>query len=459
MTERYFAALAAVVLVASLAGAAVAATEDSSGERRVEGWSPDVPDVHDVEEPAGDGVATVGDREFDSVQAAVDAAEPGETIVLEGRFDERVTVDTPGVTLEAVERDAAVIDGGEEGTVVEVVADDVTVEGVWIRNSGYDKNVDDSGVLVNGSSATLSELRLTEIAFGIWIGSVDDVTVEDSRIAGREDVQTVQRGNGIHLWETTDAELRNNSITTVRDGIYYQWAEGIHAAENAMWDMRYGVHYMYSNDNVLEGNVAFDNDVGYALMVSYDLTMRGNVAVNNDGTSGHGILLKDVEDSEIVGNELVGNDNGLYVYNAQDNRLTDNLLLENAVGVHITAGSSGELVTGNSFLGNDEAAFAETTSQTSWNGTERGNYWADARTVDLDEDGIGDTRYRPAGAVERLTHEHPQAAVFAESPAFDAVRLAESSFPVVESPGIVDQRPLAEPPHDNWRDYYADHDH
>ncbi|APW96751.1 copper-binding protein [Halobiforma lacisalsi AJ5] len=459
MNERYFVLVAAVVLVVAVAGGIVAASDDGADDETVDDWRPDVPDVRDVEEPAGDGVATVDGQEFDSAQAAVDAAEAGDTVVLEGQFEERVTVDTPGVTLEAAERDGAVIDGGEEGTVVEIRADDVTLENVWIRNSGYDKNVDDSGVLVNGSDATLSALRVTDVAFGVWIGDVDGATVEDTLIAGREDVETSQRGNGIHLWETTDAELRNNAITTVRDGIYYQWAEGVHAEGNAMWDMRYGVHYMYSNDNVLEDNVAFDNDVGYALMVSYELTMRDNVAANNDGTSGHGILLKDVEDSTVVGNELVGNGNGLYVYNAQDNRLADNLLLENDVGVHITAGSSGEVVTGNSFIANDEAAFAETNSQTSWNDTDRGNYWADARPVDVDGDGIGDTRYRPAGTVERLVHERPQAAAFAESPAFDAVRMAESSFPVLESPGIVDQRPLAEPAHDNWRDYYEDHDH
>ncbi|GAB3667774.1 nitrous oxide reductase family maturation protein NosD [Halopiger thermotolerans] len=459
MTERYFAVLAAVVLVTSLAGAAVAATDGSSGDESVDDWRADVPDVRGADAPETDGTATLDGQEFDSVQAAVDAAEPGDEIRLEGRFDERVTVDTPNVTIAAVERDAAVIDGGGKGTVVEITADGVTLDGIWIRNSGLDKGNEDSGVLVNGSSATLSELRLTEIEFGVWIGSVDNVTVEDSLIAGREDIKTVQRGNGIHLWESTDAEIRNNSITTVRDGIYYQWANGVVAEDNTMWNMRYGVHYMYSDDNRLVDNTAFDNDIGFALMVSTGLTLENNTAVNNDGTSGHGVLLKDVEDSEIVGNDLVGNGNGLYVTNSLDNRLADNLVLENEVGIHVTAGSSNAGVAGNSFIANGQAAFAETTSQAHWNTTDRGNYWADARTTDLDEDGISEVRHQPAGAVERLVHEQPQAAAFAESPAFDAVRMAESSFPVVESPGIVDHRPLAEPAHDNWRDYYADHDH
>ncbi|PCR91739.1 nitrous oxide reductase family maturation protein NosD [Natrinema ejinorense] len=459
MREEYFAVAAAVVLVCSVAGGAVAATSGSAESESVEGWEADVPAVHDVEEPRSDGVATVDDREFDSVQAAVDAAEPGETVRLEGRFDERIVVDTPDVTIAAVERDGAMIDGGGEGQVVAIEAENVTLENVWIRNSGFDRQDTDSGVLVNGSNATLSSLRLTEIQFGIWIGSVDDVTVEDSIVAGREDVPLAERGNGIHLWEATDTEVRNNSVTTVRDGIYYQWAEGVVAEGNTMWNMRYGVHYMYSDDNHLEDNVAFDNDVGFALMVSKRLTLLNNTAVNNDGTSGHGILVKDVEDSEIVGNDLVGNGNGLYVHNSQDNRLESNLVLANDVGVHITGGSSGETVSGNSFIRNGEAAFAETNSQTHWNDTDRGNYWSDARVADLDDDGISENRHRPAGAVEGLVHERPQAAVFAQSPAFDAVKLAESSFPVLETPGIVDNRPLADSPHEHWRSYYENHDH
>ncbi|WP_254765994.1 nitrous oxide reductase family maturation protein NosD [Salinilacihabitans rarus] len=458
MTEGWFAALAAAALVFSLAGAVVAAGDGGTEDRAVE-WRPDVPDVDDAEAPAEDGVATVDGREFDSAQAAVDAADAGETVVLEGRFDERVVVETPGLTLAAAAADGALLDGGGEGTVLVVRAANVTVDGLWIRNSGYDRTEDDAGVRVNGSDATLSNLRLTEVAFGVWIGDTTGVTVAESTVVGREDVDVEERGNGIHLWETEDAELRDNYVTTVRDGIYYSWATDVYATGNVLWDLRYGVHYMYSDGNRLDGNVAFDNDVGFALMVSENLVLEDNVAVRNDGRSAHGILVKDVEDSEIRDNAVVANGDGFYVYNAQDNVVADNLVLENERGVHVTAGSRGELVTGNSFIANDEAAYATTTAQVAWNDSEGGNYWSDARAVDLDGDGTSEIRHRPAGTVERLVYEQPRATAFAESPAFDAVRLAESSFPVVESPGVIDHRPLVEPPHEDWRDYYGDHDH
>ncbi|TYL36462.1 nitrous oxide reductase family maturation protein NosD [Natronococcus pandeyae] len=456
--ETWFVVAAVAVLVVSLAAAAVAASDGSDDrEATVEGWTPDVADPHDAEPPAEPGVATVDGEEFDSVQAAVDAAEPGDTVVLEGQFEEHVTVETADLALEAA-GEGALIDGGGEGTVVHVAAENVTLEELWIRESGHDRGNEDAGVLVNGSGSTLADVRITDTTYGVWIGEAEDVTVESATIVGREEVSQSERGNGIHLDRADGAELRDNEITTVRDGIYFSWSEGVDATGNVMWDLRYGVHYMYSDDNRLEGNVAFDNDVGFALMVSQNLTIVDNVAVNNDGPSGQGILVKDVDRSEIRDNAVVANGNGFYVYNAHGNELTDNLILENEVGVQFTAGSSDELVVGNSFVANDQSAYAPTTAQITWNDSERGNYWSDARAIDLDGDGTSETRHQPAGAVEAVVHDRPQAAVFAESPAFDAVRMAESSFPVIESPGVVDHRPLAEPAHDEWREYYEDHD-
>jgi nitrous oxidase accessory protein len=219
-----------------------------------------------------------------------------------------------------------------------------------------------------------------------------------------------------------------------------------------MWDNRYGVHYMYSDDNRLENNLAVDNDVGYALMVSDRLVVENNTAVRNDGTSGHGILLKDIEESTVRGNVLIENTHGLYVYNAQDNRIEGNLMLRNAVGLDDTADSRGQAVVGNSFVHNDDAVVTTTKRVQVWNGTDRGNYWSGARVADRDGDGVSEIRHRPIGIVENLVADHPQAAACASSPAFEAARMAESSFPVIETPGVIDRRPLVEPNHD-WRAY------
>jgi nitrous oxidase accessory protein len=440
------------MLVVSATAPFVVAAPDADAE---ENFDLDIDRSYEAPDVPAEPTATVDGETYETAQAAVDAADPGETVVLEGRFAENLSINTSGVTVRASDEGAA-IDGGGEDDVVVVRGANVTLEDLWIRNSGYEAGNEDSGVYLagNATGATLRGLYLSDITFGVWVNGPDEVTIADSRIEGREDVERrTDRGNGINLWETEGTVIHGNEITDVRDGIYYSWAQGVVTTNNTMWDNRYGVHYMYSDDNRLENNLAVDNDVGYALMVSDGLEVVNNTAVRNDGTSGHGILLKDIERSEIRGNVLVENGNGLYVYNTQDSRIAENLLLRNDVGAHVTAGSGGQEVVANSFIHNADAVTTTTQDLEVWNGTERGNYWSNARTADLDSDGISEVRHRPAGLVEYLETEQPQAAVFAASPAFDAVRLAESSFPVVEAPGIVDQRPLAEPHHDDWRKY------
>lgn len=454
---RLYAVLTAFVLVVAAAGAAAAPQQTSGVDTDAVTVDADVPDPDAFEPPEADGVATVDGTEYGSVQAAVDAADPGDTVRLSGRFDENVTVRTANLTLAVASQEAAMIDGGGEGDVLAIEASGVTVERVWINNSGWEADTEDAGVFVNGTDATLDSVRLTEVTFGVWVDGVDGVTVANSTIVGREEVRShAERGNGINLWETEDVVVRGNDITRVRDGIYFSWAEGVEATDNRMWDLRFGVHYMYSDDNLLADNLAFDNDVGYALMVSENLRIVDNRAIGNDGGSGHGILVKDVEDTTIRGNVLAGNEHGLFASNGQDNRIESNLMMANTVGVHSTAGSTDQTVVNNSFVHNDLQAFSTNDVVVAWNGTDGGNYWSDARTADRSGDGVSEIRHRPAGTVEQVLHDHPQAAVFAESPAFSAVRMAENSFPVLESPGIVDHHPLVESPHD-WERYYADH--
>ncbi len=448
MNEWWFAVVAAGVLTVLVGGVAVGMVIADAPEGFDHPLDP--PDVFDATPPSEEGSVTLNGEAYPTVQAAVDAAAPGETVVVEGVIEERVVIESPGIRIEGVDGpENAVIDGGAEETVIAVHAENVTIADLWIRESGYDRGTEDAGIVIDGANATVSNVRITEVTFGIWVNGVPGATIEESTIIGREGIDVyAQRGNGIHLWDADGAHVRDNNITNARDGIYFAWAEDVVAEGNVLWELRYGVHYMYSSDNRLSGNLAFDNDIGFALMISQNLTIEDNVAANNRGASGHGILIKDIDRSDIRDNHVVDNDIGFTVYNAQDNRITGNLILANDRGIHVTAGSHGELVVNNSFIDNGEAAFVDSRSQVSWNDTTRGNYWSDARTIDLTGDGTSEVHHRPAGTVEQLVYERPQAGVFVASPAFDVVRLAESSFPVIVAPGAVDHHPLTEPPHD-----------
>jgi nitrous oxidase accessory protein len=461
VTERAvevgFAVVVAALLVVSVGAVVATPVDDATRQTNID-FDQQVPESYDFDDPtgdAGDGTAAIDGQQYDSLAAAVDAAEPGDTVEVQGHVAGPVTLDTPNVTIAGTSPSDAVISGGEDGNVITINASDVTVRDVWVRDAGYSTADNDAAVWLAGANSAVEDARITNTTFGVWIDGVPDARVEGTTIVGRSSIERFSdRGNGIQLWRAASAEIADNRITDVRDGIYFSWSSDVEAYGNTMWDLRYGVHYMYSDRNRLENNTAFDNDVGYALMISDDLEIVNNTAVNNSGTSGHGILVREVDHSTISGNDLVGNDNGIFYYNSQDDEFADNLVLANDVGVHLTAGSTDLRGHGNTFIDNADAMYAVVGEQVAWNATDRGNYWDDASTVDVDHDGVSEVRFQPEGTVERLTRDHPEVRVFSSSPAFDAVRLASRSVPLVETRGVVDHYPLESPAHDDWRRYY-----
>jgi nitrous oxidase accessory protein len=447
-------AAAALLALSALTVAAVPTAADATGSEV--SYDASVPDEFDFGSGTeADGVARVNGERFDALAPALDAAEAGDTVAVSGRFDPEsaVAVETPNVTLEGVGDRLPVVDGSGEGDVLVVNATGVTVERLWVRNSGYATADNDAAVWVDGARSTVRHLRVTNTTFGVWVDGVANVTVANTTIVGRDEITArSDRGNGIQLWEATGARVVNNRITDARDGVYYSWASDVVARNNTLWDLRYGVHYMYSDRCVLANNTAVDNDAGYALMISQDLRIVDNVAVNNTGQSGHGIMLKSIDRTTVRGNHFVGNGNGVFFYNSLDNEVSHNLVAGNDVGVHLSAGSVRERIYRNTFVRNAVPVRADVGGQVTWNESV-GNYWGGAGVRDVDDDGVAESAYRPTDLVQRLRAENEQVGLFAASPAVSVVRLAERTLPVVESSGVVDRRPLVDPEHD-WRRYY-----
>jgi len=168
------------------------------------------PPTYDPDRPTDAGTATIlrdgsddtdADPEiYDDLSAAVDAAGPGDTIELSGVFEpaETVIVDEPGMTIRAASTHDALIDGGGEDTTIAVRAPNATVEGVWIDDTGENLESQDAAVYVaeNATGTTLTDLYLTDAAFGVWVNGADQVTIADSRIEGTQAPRFANRGNG-----------------------------------------------------------------------------------------------------------------------------------------------------------------------------------------------------------------------------------------------------------------------
>src|SRR5680860_528660 len=237
------------------------------------------------------------------IQQQLDDLEPGATFELPPENISPLVIMVPGVTVACLPE--TTIDGGGKGNAVEIQAEGVTLSGCRIRNWGTDLNELDAGVFINREAvnATVEDNDLQGSAFGIWLDATPDVTVRNNTIRGDAAVRPNDRGNGIHLFNTTGALIEGNDIRETRDAIYIETSNGNEIINNTMTDLRYGIHYMYSMDNRLEGNVTRRTRTGYALMQSKRLTVINNRSEDDEN---YGILMNFITHSVLRGNVVSG---------------------------------------------------------------------------------------------------------------------------------------------------------
>lgn len=391
--------------------------------------------------PFAAGAATIEVPPGD-LAAAVAAAAPGDVLRLApGRHRGPVVIDKP-LVLEGV--GGAVVDGGGTGRVIQVSAPDVTVRGLEITGSGLDLDAMDAGVFLDKAAerAVVEGNSVLDNLVGIYVWGARDARVAGNRVVGRRDLRVNERGNGISLWNAPGAELRDNDISHGRDGIFVATSRNNRFIGNRFRHVRFAVHYMYCNDSEVADNLSEGNYVGYALMYSTGLKVARNVS---RGDQDHGVLLNYTNGSQVVGNRVEGGNKCTFVYNANKNRIADNVFQGCGIGIHFTAGSERNQLSGNAFLGNEVQVKYVGTRDVVWADEGRGNYWSDNPAFDLDGDGIADTAYRPNDVVDRVVWAVPLAKLLLNSPAVQVVRWSQAQFPALTPGGVVDPFPLMRP--------------
>jgi len=218
---------------------------------------------------------------------------------------------------------------------------------------------------------------------------------------------------------------------------------------NRIHHSRYGTHYMNSYFNVWEGNESYLNRGGLALMDVRNQDVRNNIAWGN---SDHGIMLRSIQDSVIENNVVAGNTRGFVIYDAEYITLRGNLVVDNQVGVHLSASSSHNIVEANDFIANHEQVKYVAASDVFW-GVKAGNYWSNYLGWDRDGNGRGDIPYEANDMVDRLTWKHPMMRLLLGSPAVQTLRLISRQFPLLRAPSVVDPSPNMQSRHTDWRQW------
>ncbi|HLS80375.1 MAG TPA: nitrous oxide reductase family maturation protein NosD [Steroidobacter sp.] len=379
----------------------------------------------------------------ENLQSLIDAARPGAVLRLApGRHAGPVHITRP---LALVGESGAALAGSGEGSVILVEAPDVRIENLTITGSGVDVPGMDSAILLRQSAerALVRSNHLHGNLFGVYIHGAAASLVENNTIVGRDDLRLAEAGDGVSIWNAPGAAVVNNTIRHGRDGIFVKISRANVFERNRFSGLRFAIHYMWTHDTRIVGNRSQGNHVAWAIMYSDRLEIRDNVS---DGDRDHGLLLNSANDSRVIANVVRhGGEKCVFVYNANRNLLYDNWFESCPIGIHFTAGSEGNILSGNAFINNRIQVKYVGARFVDWSHEGRGNYWSDNPAFDLDGDGVADRPYRPNDVMDLVLWTLPAAKALTSSPAVQMVRWAQARFPALYPGGVVDSAPLMRP--------------
>lgn len=412
-------------------------------------------------------------------QARINAAAPGDTLhVQPGTYNGPFVIDRP---LVLIGHERPHLRGDGTTHVVQIAAPRVHVEGFELSRSGTNLGDDHAALMVQASRVTIRNNRIRNSLHGIYLKEASYAHIEDNHIQGKTTIQRTetasashhggnhneemhgdmhhealgqnQRGNGIHLWKTAHNTIRGNTITQVRDGIYFSFADSTHASENTIEQARYGLHYMYSDDNRFTDNRFSGNAAGAALMYSKRITVARNQFQDNRTHRGYGLLLQSVENTRITNNDLLRNATGIYLENSHMNTVQGNRIASNFRGMRLTGSSYRNTFAENTIRANLQTILLRGHSDTNaWHTGRRGNYWGPRGLLDLDADGVSETPHRTVDLLGSYEEDFPFVALLTRSPGIDLVTHALQRVPPPGTSMIVDNYPLMQAPHNTTED-------
>jgi nitrous oxidase accessory protein len=375
---------------------------------------------------------------FKTIEETLKQAKDFDTIVInKGTYKEyNLLVDKP---LTIIGKDFPVIDGESKGEIFKIIADHVTLDGLFIINVGTSYTEDYAAVrVVKSKYFTIQNLVLEKLFFGIYLEKSSDGKVYHNKIIGDAE-EEYNSGNGIQLWYSQNIEIDQNIVTHVRDGIYLEFSNFCKITNNtSSHNIRYGLHFMFSNDDLYENNTFQNNGAGVAVMFSKNIEMYNNIFRDNWGSASFGILLKEINDSQIVGNRFESNTVGINIEGSNRVDYKDNEFINNGWAIKSRGACYANHFTNNNFMYNSfDLAYNSKLNDNTF----ESNYWSNYTGYDLDKDGVGDVPYRPVKLFSYVVNRTPEAIILLRSLFIDIIDFSEKVSPVFTPDNLMDMTP------------------
>lgn len=373
-----------------------------------------------------------------NLRDAVELANTGDSILVKPGVYPAINLEL-NKPITIIGMDGAVLDGSGEGYVLKILADSVTISGFKIINSGRSYTKDFAAVYAyRADYFLLQNLEIADPFFGILLEKSKHGIVRNNKVYGvskRED----DSGNGIHMWHCSEVTVENNEVYGLRDGIYLEFVDKSKVRKNYTHNnIRYGLHFMFSNEDEYVENTFENNGAGVAVMFSKFIVMRGNRFIRNWGTASYGLLLKEIYDAEVIGNEFIENTIGIFIEGSTRINYTENLYEQNGWAIKVSGGCYENKFFKNNFIGNSfDVSYNTKMNDNSFNG----NYWSDYTGYDLDKDGIGDVPYRPVKLFSYIVNKTPETIILLRSLFVDIINFSEKVSPVFTPDDLIDNQP------------------
>lgn len=381
-------------------------------------------------------------HQYKSIKSALEHAHDGDTIfVHSGLYKESPVIVDKKVKMIGVDR--PVIDGEDKYEVVSIKADSVLFKGFKVQNSGYSSINDLGGIKVYDRRWIIIEDNLLDNNFfAIYLQYSRHCLVKNNIIKSHaQDEQN--SGNGIHCWKSDSLQIIANVIEGHRDGIYFEFVK-----ESVVWrniarnNVRYGLHFMFSHNDAYITNVFQNNGAGIAVMYTKHVFMANNAFLDNNGDACYGLLLKDISDSYIIGNQFKNNTIAMFLEGANRNHITKNEISSNGWGMKVQANCEDNHIYENNFINN---TFDVATNGSLVMSYFKHNYWDKYEGYDLDKDGIGDIPFHPLSLYSYVIEQNPISMLLFRSFMVTLMDRTERLIPSITPEAFVDNEPAIKP--------------
>ncbi len=370
---------------------------------------------------------------------AISSAQDYDTIIVKkGTYKEyNIKVDKP---LTIIGKNYPVIDGELKGEIITIVSDNVTIDGLFIINVGTSYTSDYAAIRVKKSkNFVIQNVVLEKLFFGIYLEKAANGKVYHNKIIG-DAIEEYNSGNGIQLWYCKNIDIEHNFVQHVRDGIYLEFSDNCLIKNNVSSNnIRYGLHFMFSNNDIYQGNTFEKNGAGVAVMFSKKIKMLNNVFKENWGSASYGMLLKEINDAEIIGNTFEENTIGINIEGSNRIIYKNNDFINNGWAIKVRGACYTNTFSNNNFLYNSfDISYNSRLNDNVFNN----NYWSNYTGYDLNKDGIGDVPYRPVKLFSYIVNRTPETIILLRSLFIDIIDFSEKVSPVFTPDNLLDDNPL-----------------